>query len=59
MMCDAYMCMGADAAWEGMGANGTLEARASDLRFVDEIARAGRDRPLDNCVVSEPRNRGP
>ena len=56
MMCDAYMCMGTDGAWDGMGANGTLEARASDLRFV---ARAGRDRPLDNYVVSEPRNRGP
>ena len=56
MMCDAYMCMGADGVWDGMGANGTLEAQASDLRFVE---RAGRDRPLDNCLMSEPRNRGP
>ena len=56
MMCDAYMCMGTDGAWDGMGANGTLEARASDLRFV---ARAGRNLPLKNCVVSEPGSRGP
>ena len=43
--------MGTDGAWDGMGANGTLEARASDLRFV---ARAGRDRPLDNCSCRNP-----
>ena len=56
MMCDAYMCMGMDGVWDCMGANGTSEARASDLRFV---MQAGRDQPLDNCVMSEPRNRGP
>ena len=39
-----------------MRANGAWEARASVCRFV---ARAGRNLPLDNCVVSEPGSRGP
>ena len=39
-----------------MRANGAWEARASVFRFV---ARAGRNLPLDNCVVSEPGSRGP
>ena len=34
MMCDAYMCMGANIACGCVGVNGACEAGASDFRFV-------------------------
>ena len=40
--CDAYMCMGADGAWDGMGVNGTLEGEPLISDLLRGLVETGR-----------------